>query len=141
VNVSVNVSVTVLVTVSMVREPRVASRREPHGAIDAEWMRAPTNAWCQVRGVTVARDDEPPQLHSHVQPVRRPVVTRLTRGWWCAMSVRGRVFWVMVIGVSFPCAARAFDVHLDDLPASPLRLCSRRHSVRARSDIEWAGAA
>ena len=36
------------------------------GAIEAEWMSAPTYAWCQVSRATTAWADAPPQTHSEV---------------------------------------------------------------------------
>ena len=96
------------------------------GAIEAEWMRAPTYAWCQVSRATTERAEAPPQSHSHVQP---PPGRRVTRGWWCARSgwIRRRV--VVVIEVPFLvegfAAPRPLDVLTDDDAAGGPRVCAR----------------
>lgn len=105
------------------------------GAIEAEWMSAPTKAWCHVRRALPARADAPPQLHSQVQP---PWRDRATRGWWCARSAWDlRCVTEAVIGMPFVCGGFtsertvcAFIQH--HLAGGRACLCPRRHSAGER---------
>lgn len=105
----------------------------PQGQMLAEWMRAPTTAWCHVSRTVRDRAEAPPQAHSQAHP---PSSVRWTRGWWWARSVRLRRGVVVVIGV--PLCVELADrispvVVLSDDPL-PRRsgLCPRRHTARTR---------
>ena len=108
------------------------------GEIEAEWISAPTKAWCHVRRTATERAEAPPQRHSQVHP---PRVSCITRGWWWARSgwARRRVVVVVIevpfLGKGFGPAAladvgagsRSGDLEIDDPPGRPPRLCARRH--------------
>src|SRR4051812_10804034 len=110
-----------------------------HGAMLAEWMRAPTKAWCQVSSTAGERDDAPPHRHSQVHP---PTGLRTTRGWWWARSVRprrGAGAVVVVIGVplyGWFVAGNSPDLlSTDDPPCERADLCAWRHPKGAHAHV------
>ncbi|GAA2160763.1 hypothetical protein FHX52_3173 [Humibacillus xanthopallidus] len=105
----------------------------PQGQMLAEWMSAPTKAWCHVSRTVRDRADAPPQAHSQLHP---PTGVWQTRGWWWARSVRLRRDVVVVIGVPL-CVDLAIRTSPDaviteDPRGAPTGLCPRRHTGGTR---------
>ena len=103
-----------------------------HGAMLAEWMRAPMNAWCHVSRTTPERAEAPPHSHSQLHP---PAAARRTCGWWWARSVRPRRVAVLdVIGVPL-CLGFVTGTSVDPFSPhgarrAPAGLCARQHTGR-----------
>ena len=81
------------------RSQSPVSEPERQGASVAAWWSAEMTASRQEKLTTPVRHEAPPQLQSQAHPA----IPRRTLGWWCATSMRLRLFRCMVsVGLPVP---------------------------------------